>query len=895
MIPIRPSRREFLASTLMTGAAIEADALFSALALAQPAAKNSESQPSSVISVDLRRLVSAADLDYTEPPPRSEGGIPIGNGSMGTLVWTEPTAIKMQINRVDVFAEDRSTNSFPERNKDYGSSCGYVDLDFGDFGDDVFSGAAFHQHLHVYDGISDVAGNGVSARAMACEGHNAIAVEVDDGRAQAGAVKIDLRMLRHAVEYLSGENYELTQQHAVKAMNRGHAATSTLAIRKGCILLVQKFEEGGYYNASAVAIQVVGRKSKAKYANDATVRLGVAPGAGKWTALIASASSFDRNEDVGAKALAELDGAAAQSFDSLAAANRTWWNDFWSRAFVRLDGPDAAPKEIEKHYTYYLYVMAATSRGSYMPRFGGMLWFTNGDMREWGAQYWWANQSCYYNALSPANRPELLEPMIATYSGMRESSAQAARQQWGSKGIYIPETCWFNGLETLPDEMAAEMRDLYLLKKPWEQRSTAFQYMAEVKLAHTSRWNWKAAGEWVDGHFLWKDRGCGPYGPVTHILSSGAKIAYLFWVHYEHTQDGEFLREHAYPLLRGIAEFYRNYPNLERGADGKYHILHVNNHEPVYGACDTQEELSAMMGIFPIAARAAEILGADEDLRAQWREVRANLAPLPTNASPGAPKPQAAGEAEIWIAGLPPVVRGDLGAPHVIPALHYDLCSVETADAHMLDLGRNTFQAIHAKGIDSSTVVTVLSTDSAAAANLGRGEDMRFLLMNQIANSDPSRGFCDARGSGPPWIQANRMTLREGPGAIGIERLGRMAEGLHAALLQSNPARPGGEPIVHVFPAWPRDWEAQFTLSARGGFVVTSSFAKGAVEFVEVRARGAGNCTARNPWKTEVAVFRDGRPAGSLAGELLRFPIGKDETVVIAQAGKTPADLKREI
>ena len=36
---------------------------------------------------------------------------------------------------------------------------------------------------------------------------------------------------------------------------------------------------------------------------------------------------------------------------------------------------------VEQNYTYFLYLMGSTSRGSFMPRFGGMLFYTNGDMR----------------------------------------------------------------------------------------------------------------------------------------------------------------------------------------------------------------------------------------------------------------------------------------------------------------------------------------------------------------------------------------------------------------------------------------------------------------------------------------------------------------------------------
>jgi hypothetical protein len=34
-------------------------------------------------------------------------------------------------------------------------------------------------------------------------------------------------------------------------------------------------------------------------------------------------------------------------------------------------------------------------------------------------------------------------------------------------------------------------------------------------------------------------------------------------------------------MLRGVAEFYRNYPNMRKGEDGKYHIHDVNSNESV--------------------------------------------------------------------------------------------------------------------------------------------------------------------------------------------------------------------------------------------------------------------------------------------------------------------------
>ena len=82
--------------------------------------------------MSLEARIARANLVYNEPVKRSEEGMPLGNGRMGTLVWTTPTEIRMQINRVDVYANNSYTNSFFERNNDYCGGCAYLDIDLGE-------------------------------------------------------------------------------------------------------------------------------------------------------------------------------------------------------------------------------------------------------------------------------------------------------------------------------------------------------------------------------------------------------------------------------------------------------------------------------------------------------------------------------------------------------------------------------------------------------------------------------------------------------------------------------------------------------------------------------------------------------------------------------------------
>jgi hypothetical protein len=419
---------------------------------------------SSILSVNYRNLISRADLTYDKSVPRSEEGLPVGNGRMGSLVWTSPSAIKFQINRVDVYANNKDTNSFNRRDWDYAYGCGYVDVDFVDFGDDVFLNERTTQHLSVYDAIATVKGKGITAEILAWHKHDVMAIKVIDQREQPTTINTNLRMLRHIAKSFPGQSaeYRIRQSSVVKTKH--HTATSKLHIRDGRIILTQQFEEGDYYCASAVAIGILGRKSKAKIANVTEARRAAQPGKGSFTILIASAATFDRQEDVIASALNALEAAAAKGYKGLVESNKKWWHDFWAKAFIHLHSEDGTADFIEENYTYFLYIMASSSRGKFPPRYGGMIWSTEGDYHHWGAQHWYSNLRSYYRALPATNRIELMDPMFNMYFGMYEACATAARQQWASKGIFIPETVFFDGLAELPDDIAEEMRELYLLK-----------------------------------------------------------------------------------------------------------------------------------------------------------------------------------------------------------------------------------------------------------------------------------------------------------------------------------------------------------------------------------------------------------------------------------------------
>jgi hypothetical protein len=223
-----------------------------------------------------------------------------------------------------------------------------------------------------------------------------------------------------------------------------------------------------------------------------------------------------------------------------------------------------------------------------------------------------------------------------------------------------------------------------------------------------------------------------------------------------------------------------------------------------------------------------------------------------------------------------------------MPAWFFDLCNLESGDAATLALARTTFRQYFPRGIQPNTPVGVLSKLAMAAATLGDADAVRVLVPNQIRAIVPERGTAYRNGG----VLANRMTLREGLQALDAERLGRAAEALHLALLQSNPSAPGEDPVLRVFAAWPTQWNARYTLLGRGAFLVSSSIQNGQVEFVELESRAGADCRLRNPWQTGATVYRDGRKAETIHGPLLHFATRKGERLMLLPEGHSPVALR---
>lgn len=796
-----------------------------------------------LLDVDHRALVSRGDLIYETPVRSPVEGQPIGNGRMGTLVWTTPSAIHFQINRSDVFAVNRNHAGPQFGPTDYGGGCASVTVHLG--GDPFHGDPVFRQRLSLFDAEVSIAGDGVRARCFISAGKDVLVLEVDDQRPEPQPVRLTVSMWR-APEVRTGD----------------HVARYRFGNLVDKVLVQQRFEEGDYYCSSAVAAWVTGSGVEVEASDDNTARTMVAPATKSGTTvLVSSAASWSPQRDVGAVAVKVLDEASGRPYDVLRREHMGWWPGFWSRTFVHISSPDGVGDFMERLRHLHLYHMAATSRGALPPKWNGSLFITEGDARRWGSQFWvWTTEMLYF-PLFAADAVDLTEPYFDMYVRQLPRCERAAEQRWNSQGAYFPETTAFDGPTVLADDVALEFQDVLLGRKPHTELSdrarTQCQFDSHLRCATNPR----------EGRYTW----------ISHVASSGSELAAQAWWRYRYTGDKEWLRSHAYPLLRGTVEFYRHL--VRKGDDGRRHVHGTNAHEDFWGVKDGIMDLAAIRGTTPLAIRAAEILGVDAELRAQWKELLDNLAPYPMGSDPQS-KALTGGVLadDVWAAGH----LGDVDGQHnpedvwLNPVFPFEDWTLETRHPTVDMIVQKTLDLAprHASVLSGGKLNTAIRTPI-AAARAGRAEKLPAILASYYAAFSPL---------------PNGMSLFEGPNAQSVEHLGLVSTVLQEGLLQSVSARPGGPEIIRVFPAWPKEWEASFRLLARGGFLVTAATGKGEVEFIEIESRLGETCRLRNPWGEPCLVVETGGNARESGGDVIRFSTKKgDRYLVVPRGGSKPA------
>ena len=802
---------------------------------------------SSMITMDYAKYLAPIDLHFTKPTKPIEG-IPLGNGKMGTLVWIDGSGSKLQFNfgRSDVFYRGSATSDWSNKSHtDGGSKIGNVDIGF--------QGSPFastcNQDLHAYDGYESIQGADVSVRIVPWSDHDVFAIEITDHRATPSAITVDLSRLLATIvnDRYSNAAVQTPQNNllVLKQVFRSKCDTGMAVNDVDC--------------ASACVVGVKGRP-----ATVTDQQLTIPAGKGTFVVYVGSAASMTPKDDVVALASAEVKAALATNFTAIFDSTTAQWHDFWRKSFIYLPASHERPFEesFDQHWLYYLYGMNTCNRGKYPIHANGGIFNVQDGWQYWGSMYWWFNSS--RQTLTPvfeqANHPELADPYFSMLSRQFPRINQGAIQQFGcgKDAIWIQETFAFDGPEVLPEK--GQPRPNAKTRSDWE-----------------SRWG-----------------GAGP-----SLLYNTAEAAQWYWERYEYTGDQAWLKARAYPMLKGAAELYRTYPGTKLEADGKYHINNTSWAETYRdNVRDGINDLASIRAIFAVAIRAAELLKVDAELAKLWQEMLDKLAPYPTNTTPHAMGVlQQAGEPvfAIGVGGGNSV--GSDHDPRLLLVNVFDLVNTESkrTKPDEWQMAMNTLASLRqAKWIAlnknegaNGGGASPLARFCGEAARLGSVEWVKKCFAYQLSY------WKTCQDAPTRWINRIREYNPDGGFALDWQQEATMCEGLGQALLQSGAAMPGGTPVVRVFPAWPNEMDASFTLRAKGDFLVTSRMKAGKVDFIEVTSPRGGPCTLRNYWGPQaVDLYRNGKKSETLTAELLTFATKPSENIVIVKTGTQPADFR---
>ncbi len=357
-----------------------------------------------MIPADVPSLVARQDVFYLSPARQGWEGLPLGNGTLGAMVW-QPEALTFQLNT-------------PLSG--------------------VYNGAICRVHLRPMPGILTGL---ISYRARLSLFDATLTLDI---RTDSGPVTLTCfipatedALVVTVDDRRSGDPTWIAEiEHWRKTATVAAASDGTPVFRD--VLRVQG--EPDYRFAVALAA-----RAKAQTAVGVAGPAALQLRTGSFTLCAGFAGTRDPAADVAAAASERATRLAGPGLAAARTAHTAWWSAFWARSWVRLGSADGAADYLANLWYMHLYAMASGSRGEVPPKFNGGLWTADGDNREWGGAFWhWNTQESYW-PLYASDHLELLQPYQKMYWDMLPAVRKWTRETWETDGAQFQETIPFNG------------------------------------------------------------------------------------------------------------------------------------------------------------------------------------------------------------------------------------------------------------------------------------------------------------------------------------------------------------------------------------------------------------------------------------------------------------------
>ena len=738
--------------------------------------------------IDPAGVVARNDVVYTTPSAEPWEAMPTGGGDLSAMVRWDGS-LHLHLTKSDAWGFQAPPDALLGTRLFNNVSPGHVRIDLGDAGRQA-AARGFRQRLDLYHGRVVIELDGEHGPRLEIWGHpqrKVLIVEISDPAGTLGTVTAELSQGRATMQMRAAggtlqASEVLTRPARPQLANAGmqdfFPADQDPLLGRGL--------------AVAVACPTVAAKSCSAAGLTATLVL-----TDKRPAVVhlIIAAAVTPSGDPQAAAQRELDEATRAGLDQLKTEQQAWWRDYWGRSFLQLSSPDGKADRLCAAYHVQLYTLGCVNRGPYPAKWDGGPGLMRGDERHWGLSEWVQEIRFTYLPLYQANRLDLARGLTRHYSAMLPYLRAQTEKLWGLPGLWVPETVL-----------------------PW---------------GHAEDFVLLADGRGVAGsHYQRRDPAKLPFGRfevfnpyVGYLFTAGLELCQHYLLYYRYSGDEEFLRQEAYPLLRGVCEFVASL--LRQEADGRYHLDPANALETWWLVRDPADTLAGIQAIFPEFIRWSRTYDRDGDLRARCEAIVRAL-PEPARGQ-WAADGQIDATADVY---APATARGathrrmNCENPALYRVFPFGLSGLGTPD---YELARRTFERRicvleHGWALDAIWAARLGLRDEAcrlAAAHAERYQRFRYGGWT----SNDSRVFPGGL-SAAPFLDAGGLS------AAAVQQI----------LLQDH----GG--VIRIVPAAAADWSGLFQLRAEGGFLVAADFQRGQPRLIEIRSLWGRPCLVINPW-----------------------------------------------
>ncbi len=386
--------------------------------------------------------ISQHDIVYLSPPDDPILGLPIGNGDVGALLWTEGSKLMLAVNKTDTWddspKEEFDNWAFDETENQ--TSLRHVCRMEVDFHMPVFD------LLYQEDFEARVDLAGASAQFKSITPFSDVKITAYASHASKVIVLCcDVEMKEEVspeviVERWGSRVFKAYSRRIKRDATLGLSGTET-SVANQTIMIRQQLRKINF----AVGVKVMGEPYSVKRQHS---RGGVftfnASKKHRFYIYLAAATS-ENVEHPEAEVEALLKDAAESNERQVSDQHQLEWQDFWNKSFITL--PE---NYIENIWYIVLYLANSSSRGASPPHFTHGLWGFTRDFVPWTFYFHW-NMQTYIAPLYAANHSELAMPYHHYRYKQLNHAVYYANKYKHKKGAFytdVSDRNGFNDLET---------------------------------------------------------------------------------------------------------------------------------------------------------------------------------------------------------------------------------------------------------------------------------------------------------------------------------------------------------------------------------------------------------------------------------------------------------------